>query len=104
MTHDDDSTEPYAGDGPYWTAGTTWGTPATDPSGQLFPHGQHTSPSPPDDGDIQKIIEAAIRRDSAIPAGARIAVRTDHGVVTLTGEVSSEAAKHAAGDAAWYAP
>jgi|SRR5579884_1448819 len=104
MAHDDDPTASYAGYGPYWNPGTDWGTPATGPDGNLFPHGYDTGPSLPHDGDLEKIIGAAIHRDPTIPADSEISIHVANGAVTLTGTVPTSSAKRAAGDAAWYAP
>lgn len=104
MNRYDDGTAPYAGNGPYWKPGTTWGTPVTDPSGDLFPHGYHTNPTIPDDGSLKEIISNAIDRDPSIPPDSQISVHLSQGTVTLIGSVTSGTAKRAAGNAAWYAP
>lgn len=56
----------------------------------------------PDDDEIVEMIYDAFEEDPFIPWNADIEVRSDGGLVTLTGTVTSRQIKRAAGDDAWW--
>jgi len=58
----------------------------------------------PTDQEITEMIYDQMDVDPLIPYDADINVDVDAGVVTLTGTVPDKAAKHAAGDDAWWVP
>ncbi len=58
----------------------------------------------PTDEEIAEMIYDQLDVDPLIPYDADINVDVDAGTVTLTGTVPDKAAKHAAGDDAWWIP
>jgi len=58
----------------------------------------------PTDQEVTEMIYDQMDADPLIPYDADINVDVDAGVVTLTGTVPDKAAKHAAGNDAWWVP
>jgi len=95
---------------PWMTWGGTWAAPGVFGGlGGLRRRGGEFSPQfvatgLPTDEEIEEMIYDTLDVDPLVPSDADINVDVSSGVVVLTGTVPNKAAKHAAGDDAWWAP
>ena len=95
---------------PWATWGGTWAVPGPIGGlGGLRRHGgdysqQYYGTGLPTDEEITEMVYDTLDLDPLVPPDAEINVDVDAGTVTLTGTVPNKAAKHAAGDDAWWAP